>query len=109
MFGSGQTDAEAVEWMLQTGEIGLSMPDAKYVTRLTVRMSLSEGSEVSIYARYDEDEWKHIYSTPATSLRSFDVPIRPQRCDHMSIRIEGVGAAKIYSITKTIEQGSDRV
>ena len=110
MLGSGQTDTEAVEWMLQTGEIGLAMPDAKYVTRLTVRMSMSEGSCVSVWVRYDYgDEWVHIYTTPGTILRSFDIPIRPKRCDHMSIRIEGVGEAKIYSITKTIEQGSDRV
>jgi hypothetical protein len=109
MLGSGTKDDTPVEWMLQSGEIGLAMPDAKYVTRLTVRMSMSENSCVSVWVRYDyEDEWLHIYTTPGTILRSFDIPIRPKRCDHMSIRIEGVGAAKIYSITKTIEQGSDR-
>ena len=42
-----------------------------------------------------------------TSLRSFSVPIRPKRCDHMKLKIVGKGDAKIYSITKTIEQGSE--
>ena len=41
------------------------------------------------------------------NLRSFAVPIRPRRCDHLRLRIEGEGDAKIFSIAKTIEIGSD--
>jgi hypothetical protein len=41
------------------------------------------------------------------SLQSFAVPIRPQRCDHLRLKIMGEGDAKIYSICKTIEWGSD--
>ena len=108
MRGSVDPDDQPVEWMVQSGEIGLSLPDAKYVTRLTVRMSLEEGSEATFLVQYDfEEEWIHLCTIPGTSLRSFDIPIRPKRCDHMKLRIEGVGGAKIYSITKTIEQGSD--
>ena len=43
----------------------------------------------------------------STSLKSFSVPIRPRRCDHFRIRIVGKGPGKIYSITKTLEIGSD--
>ena len=108
MLGSINRDESDIEWMVQSGEIGLSMPDAKYVTRLTVRMSMEEGSEVSFFVQYDfEEEWIHLCTIPGTSLRSFDIPIRPKRCDHMKLRLEGIGGAKIYSITKTIEQGSD--
>ena len=42
-----------------------------------------------------------------SSLRSFSMPIRPKRCDHLRLRIVGEGDAKIYSITKTVEKGSD--
>lgn len=108
MLGSINRDESDIEWMVQSGEIGLSLPEAKYVTRLTVRMSLEEGSEVSFFVQYDfEEEWIHLCTIPGTSLRSFDIPIRPKRCDHMKLRLEGIGGAKIYSITKTIEQGSD--
>jgi hypothetical protein len=41
------------------------------------------------------------------NLRSFSIPIRPQRCDHLQLRIDGEGSAKIFSITKSIEQGSE--
>ena len=108
MLGSGELETEPVEWMVETGEIGITSPDMKYISRLTVRMSLAEGSEVRIYAMYDfSDEWDLLWSMRGTSLRSFSIPIRPKRCDYMKLRIEGEGVAKIYSITKTIEQGSE--
>ena len=101
-------DTEPVEWMVQTGEIGISSPDMKYISRLTVRMSMDIGTEIQFYAQYDSGEdWEHLFTMQGTNLRSFSLPIRPKRCDHMKLRIEGVGGAKIYSITKTIEQGSE--
>ena len=108
MFGSDTKDTEPVEWMAQTGEIGLSSPDMKYISRMNVRMSLAIGSTVDFYIQYDlSDEWERIHTMTSTSLRSFSVPIRPKRCDHMKLKIVGNGEAKIYSITKTIEQGSE--
>ena len=109
MLGSGTKDTEDVEWMVQTGEIGISSPDMKYISRLTVRMLLDIGAEVRIYAQYDfRDDWESLCTlTGVDSLRSFSLPIRPKRCDYMKLRIEGTGNAKIYSITKTIEQGSE--
>ena len=108
MLGSGEGQAKDLQWIVETGEIGISSPDMKYISRLTVRMLLDIGSEVRIYGKYDfNDAWEHLFVTKGTSLRSFSVPIRPKRCDHMKLRIEGVGMAKIYSITKTIEQGSE--
>ena len=108
MLGSGTTDTEPVEWMVETGEIGISSPDMKYVSRLTLRMAMDIGAEVGIYAQYDfSEEWECQCVLRSTNLRSFSIPIRPKRCDHLKLRIEGVGAVKIYSITKTIEQGSE--
>ena len=108
MLGSGDPDAEDVEWMVQTGEIGISSPDAKYISRLTLRMAMDIGAEVRILVQYDfSEEWEEVCVLRSTDLRSFSIPIRPMRCDHIKLRIEGVGMAKIYSITKTIEQGSE--
>ena len=108
MLGSGIEMQDAVEWMVQTGEIGISSPDMKYISRLTVRMSMDIGSEVQFYAQYDlSDEWEKLCGLKSTNLRSFSIPVRPRRCDHLKLRIEGKGGAKIYSITKTIEEGSE--
>ena len=108
LLGSGDAYEDDVKWMVETGELGISSPDMKYISRLTIRMSMEIGAEMNIYAQYDlSDEWVHICNIRGTNLRSFSIPIKPRRCDHMKIRIEGRGMAKIYSWTKTIEQGSD--
>lgn len=108
MLGSGDDYEGDLEWMVQTGEIGITSPDMKYISRLTVRMAMDIGSEIMFYAQYDfSDTWEPLFALRSDNLRSFSLPIRPKRCDHMRLRIEGKGMAKIYSITKTIEQGSE--
>lgn len=108
ILGSGTVETDPVEWMAETGVIGTSSPDKKYVSRLSIRMALDKGSEVAFYAQYDSfGEWHHLSSMVGSSLRTFTVPIRPRRCDHFRLRIVGTGDAKIYSIVKTIEEGSD--
>lgn len=96
-----------IEWMAETGVIGTDHPDKKYISRIDVRMLLDINSEVRFYIQYDSiGEWIPLYTMRGTALRSFTVPIRPRRCDHLRLRIEGKGDAKIYSIAKTTEQGS---
>ena len=108
MFGTGTKDTDPVEWMAQTGIIGVDDPMKKYLSKLIIRMSLSIGSKICFHIQYDSaGEWEHICTVTGTSLRSFSIPIRPRRCDHMRLRIIGEGDAKIYSIAKVIEQGSD--
>ena len=108
MFGSGDSDEKAVEWMAESGVIGTSSPDKKYVSRITVRMSLDIGARVMFFAQYDSaGDFEPLCTMTGTSLRTFSVPIRPKRCDHFRLRIVGEGDCKIYSISKTIEEGSD--
>lgn len=109
MLGSGDSGEKTVEWMAQTGEIGITTPDLKYVSRLNIKMQLDSGSHVDLYAQYDsEDHWIHLFGITGTDLRSFSVPVKPHRCDYMRLLFEGKGNCKVFSITKTVEQGSDR-
>ena len=108
MFGSGTQDTAPVEWMAETGVIGTDSPDKKYISRINIRMALEVGARVNVFVQYDSNgAWRNILSMTGVNLRSFAVPIRPKRCDHLRLRIVGTGDAKIYSITKTIEEGSD--
>ena len=100
---------EVVEWSVQTGEIGLSTPNAKFMSRLTLRMFIPPASSVKVYVQYGfTDEWEKVFETTSATLRSFSIPVRPKRCDFVRMRIDGKGAAKLYAITKTIRNGSDR-
>ena len=104
----GEVEPNAIVWSAETGIIGTDSPDKKYISRLVVRLSLKFGARVSFFADYDSiGVWKPLFSMDGTSLKTFSIPLRTRRCDHMRLRIEGVGNAQIFSICKTIEQGSD--
>lgn len=115
IVGSGG-DEDAIEWSAETGVIGIdrlyktgsaSAPERKYVSSLIVRMALEIGTRVDFYIQYDSiGAWEHACTMTGTKLQSINFPIRPKRCDHFRIRIVGKGDAKIYSIIKTIEEGS---
>ena len=106
--GTGVAETEDIEWEAMTGIIGTDSPDKKYISRMDVRMSLVVGARVSFFVEYDSSgEWEFLFAMDGIKLRSFAVPIRPQRCDHLRLKIIGCGEAKIFSICKTIEQGSD--
>ena len=88
--------------------IGTDSPDKKYISRLDVRMNIPLGSRVMFFIEYDSDgRWQYLFAMTGTNLKSFPVPIKPLRCDHLRLKIVGEGEAKIFSICQTIEQGSD--
>ena len=98
-----------IKWEAVTGIIGTDSPDKKYISRMEVRMKLDVGSRVSFFVEYDSSgEWEYLFAMTGKDLQSFAVPIRPQRCDHLRLRIVGSGDAKIFSICKTFEWGSDK-
>ncbi len=108
MLGSGSADTAPVEWEAETGMIGLSMPDMKYISRLNLRLMLPEYSQLSCYAEYDSSgRWEYLFTIAGQGTRTFALPVRPKRCDHMRLKLEGTGPMKLFSITKTMEQGSD--
>lgn len=97
-----------VGWFAESGNIGYSSPDNKYIARINLRISLELGTNVDFYIQYDSDgQWEHKFNMSGKGTRTFTVPIIPKRCDHFKYKIVGKGGCKIHSITKTLEQGSD--
>ena len=100
------TSKEVVEWFAETGIIGYTLPDSKYVSCLQIRTAVEYDSELSVYIQYDSDGyWEFKGTITGNNLMSHTVPIQPRRCDHFKIRLEGKGACKIFSMTKIIESG----
>ena len=106
--GTGTKESLPIRWSATTGIIGTDFPDKKYISRMDVRMKLEVGARAAFYAEYDSSgNFEYLFTMTGKNLQSFSIPIRPQRCDHLRLRIVGTGEAKIFSITKTIEKGSD--
>ena len=97
-----------VDWMVETGPLGLTEPETRYVSRISLRLWLETDANATVSCRYDnEPQWIHLATLTGTELGSVTVPIRPRRCDHMRLKLEGTGGVRIYSITKVWEKGSD--
>lgn len=106
--GTGLKDTKPIEWEATTGIIGTESPDKKYLSRIVLRGALEVGTTLHLQAQYDSSgTWEQVFSMSATKLKTFSIPIKPKRCDHLRLRFIGKGDAKIFSITKTFEQGSD--
>lgn len=96
------------DWYVESGQIGYSSPDHKYVARINLRISLEVGTNVDFYMQYDSSGvWEHKFNMSGKGTRTYSIPIIPQRCDHFKYKLSGKGGCKIYSITKTVEEGSD--
>lgn len=99
---------ESIEWMVETGDMGMDSPDQKTISRFLMRVEVEAGSSFTVAFQYDSDgEWRDARTISNTRKHAFTIPIIPRRCDHMRMRITGVGDCKIYSISKETEQGSE--
>jgi hypothetical protein len=96
------------DWYVESGNIGYTSPDNKYIARINVRIGMEFGTNVDFYLQYDSsDKWEHKFNMCGTGTRTYTVPVIPKRCDHFKYKLVGNGGCKVFSITKTIEQGSD--
>ena len=108
MLGSGEQYEGPINWMFETGILGGSLPQKKYLVKLNIRLVLEPGSHLKLMAQYDSiGPWVDLGHLTGTDLRSFTIPVKPRRCDHLRLRVEGVGHGMIFSITKTYTHGSD--
>ena len=105
--GAGEPEGD-FSWLAESGQIGAASPDCKYLTRLNLRLYLAQGAEMELWVRYDEeDQWRRLASLQGRPLGSVTLPAPVRRCDHLRLRLTGRGEMRLYSLTKTMEQGSD--
>lgn len=102
------TEEGDVAWSCETGLIGYSTVEQKYVSRFNIRMSLARDAYMDVLVQYDSDGvWHNQGRIQGVGTRTFMLPVRPRRCDHFRIRLEGSGNVRIYSFAKIFEAGSD--
>lgn len=107
--GTGLRYDEQVRWEAVTGILGTDTPGKKYISKIEMRMSLAHGSRVLIFVEYDScGEWELVSTLVGDNLSTFTIPIRPRRSDHLRLKMSGYGEAKVFSMFKTIEEGSSR-
>ena len=106
----GSTSEESIEWEAVTGLQSFRLPENKRVSRYNIRLDLAAGSSLAVALQYDSDGvWHSAGSVTAAGAGTghFLFPVRPHRCDHLQLRLSGSGEARIRSISRILEVGSD--
>jgi len=105
---SGTAEASDVDWFVETGLIGYNTVEQKYISRFNLRMQIPRGTKADLYIEYDSDGiWHHSGHMQDIGTRTIMLPVRPRRCDHFRLRIEGMGDIRVYSMARILEIGSD--
>lgn len=108
VYGTAGTKDGPVGWMAETGIMTYGLVGKKYVSRINLRMQLPKGSSVDFWVQYDSDGvWRHCGHIEGRGLRTFLLPVRPARCDHLKFRLTGKGEMKLFSLARVLEAGSD--
>lgn len=105
---NGVTQEGPFDWRVTTGVIGLEYPDQKRLSRFVIRMDLAYGATCSVFVQYDSNgTWIKVSDAVSRGLGTLTIPVIPRRCDHMQVKIEGNGQAKIYSFARILELSGD--
>ena len=108
LFTSDYEKEGEISWECETANYGYSYPNNKYLSRFQFRIQLTDGAKATFYIQYDSDGvWHRKGEMTGNGIKTHLFPIVPVRCDHMKIKIVGEGDAKIFSITKLLEEGGD--
>jgi len=107
--GTAETEEEVV-WNCTSGLIGWQTVEQKYVSRFDLRLTLPEGARMTVSIEYDSSgEWEEQGTVTGGGTGSIMIPVRPRRCDHFRIRLNGRGEMRLYSLAKRTLKGSDVV
>ena len=108
LFGESMAREGAFSWFGEFGDFGLSDPDAKYVSKLLLRMTVDEGARMTVEVMCDSDgSWRTAAVVSAKNKKSWCLPVVTPRCDHFRLRLSGVGGFKLWTLTREIESTNE--
>ena len=106
--GTAGTPEESISWSAETGICYYETAERKYISRYDLKLQLSQGGCMRVFLQYDGGEdWLPAGEIEGCGLQTILLPIRPRRCDHMRLRLEGEGELRLFSVTRTLRKGSD--
>lgn len=108
MTGTEGTPEASVNWFAESGILYYEYPDKKYISRFNLRLKMERSSRLKIFIEYDSDgTWRPSGEIYFSGTGTVTVPVRPCRCDHMRLRLEGKGMFRLFSMARILEIGSD--
>lgn len=101
-------DRSNVEWGATFCTMHETMNERKGYSKFHLRMDLSAGAWLAVDIKTDNDlQWKQIYTTHNEKAKTVSIPIMPNRCDSIDIRLRGKGKCTIKTFIREFTVGSD--
>lgn len=98
----GETET-GMKFEAVTGDIGMSSPDDKYASRVTLRLDALAYTVVDVAVSYDGGDWETVGSCAAVRTNErINLPFVPRRHDLMRLRFSGTGQMVLRSIAVTL-------
>ena len=99
---------KTVSWQMETGIRGYEIPERKYLSRYDIKLRLEKGGWMRLWLNYDSGEdWVQAGQIEGRGMATVLLPVRPRRCDHLRLRLEGEGELRLFSVTRILRKGSD--
>ena len=95
----------AFEWFAETGDLYEWSTDKKFISKLQLRMEVRGALDIEL--AQDGEEWEKVYRVTAQEKRTVFIPIIPKRCDYLRMRLSGQGDFRLYTVSLTMEKGSE--
>ena len=95
-------DETGLKFEAVTGDIGLAVPDDKYISRVTLRMDALAHTVLTVAVSYDGGDWEAVSSCAVTrDHQRVNLPFVPRRHDTMRLRFAGTGQMVLRSMAFT--------
>ena len=93
----------ALQFEAVSGDIGLSVPDDKYISRVTVRLDALAHPVVTVAASYDGGAFETLGTCAAgKDHQRINLPFVPRRADTLQLKIYGTGQMVLRSVAFTL-------
>ncbi len=105
----GAGDEQGIEWYAVFGEFDEVIEDKKVISKLKMRLTMTEGATLNVYVKIDSGDWELVNHFPHDTERAVVVPIVPRRCDRYSVKLAGTGRCRIESMLRQYRQTTGRL
>jgi len=84
------------------------MNERKGSSKFHLRADLAEGAWLAVDIMTDQDtQWREVYVGHNERAKTISVPIVPNRCDSVTIRLRGKGECVVKTFVREFTTGSD--
>ena len=100
---TAESQSTALQFEAVTGDIGLTVPEDKYISRVSLRIDAQADTVLTVSASYDGGDWETVGSCAVREdHQRVNLPFVPRRHDLMRLKFAGKGQMALRSAAFTL-------